>query len=78
MAVPSGLLSAAKAALSRCQAIRVKSRAAGCKSSAEWYARAAQSDYRAAARVVGTADALRSLPALDEALSTGALSLDQV
>jgi hypothetical protein len=53
-------------------------RAAGCASSAEWYARAAHSDYRAAARVTQTADALRALPALDEAMSTGALSLDQV
>jgi hypothetical protein len=53
-------------------------RVAGCRSSAEWYARAAQSDYRSAVRVVGTADALRQLPALDDALASGVLSLDQV
>jgi len=53
-------------------------RAAGCASSAEWYGRAAHSDHRAAARVTQTADALRALPALDEAMRTGVLSLDQV
>jgi hypothetical protein len=53
-------------------------RVAGCSSSAEWLARAACSDYRAAARLVKTSDALRELPALDEAMRTGALSLDQV
>ncbi len=53
-------------------------RVAGCASSAEWYARASHSDYRAAARVAKTSEALRGLPALDEAMSTGALSLDQV
>jgi hypothetical protein len=53
-------------------------RVAGCASSAEWYARASHSDYRAAARITQTADALRALPALDQAMSTGALSLDQV
>ena len=51
---------------------------AGCASSAEWYARASHSDYRVAARVAKTADALRALPALDEAMATGVLSLDQV
>jgi hypothetical protein len=53
-------------------------RAAGCASSADWYARVSQSDYRAAARVTETADALRALPALDAAMSAGVLSLDQV
>jgi hypothetical protein len=53
-------------------------RVAGCASSAEWYARASQSDFRAAARVTDTAEALRRLPALDEAMSSGVLSLDQV
>ncbi len=51
---------------------------AGCASSAEWYARASHSDYRVAARVAKTADALRALPALDEAMAAGVLSLDQV
>ena len=51
---------------------------AGCASSAEWYARASQSDHRTAVRITQTADALRSLPALDEAMAAGTLGLDQV
>ncbi len=53
-------------------------RAKGCASSAQWLALVSSSDHRTAARITQTADALRSLPALDEALSTGALGLDQV
>jgi hypothetical protein len=53
-------------------------RAAGCSSSAQWLAQLSHSDYRTAARVASTSEALRALPALDEAMSTGALSLDQV
>jgi hypothetical protein len=53
-------------------------RAAGCASSAQWLAEISQSDYRTAARITRTAAALRALPALDHALSTGALGLDQV
>src|SRR6478752_530363 len=53
-------------------------RAAGCSSSAQWLAQIASSDYRTAARITSTSAALGSLPALDRALSTGALSLDQV
>ncbi len=52
--------------------------AAGCSSSAQWLAQLASSDYRSAARITRTSSALRSLPALDHALSTGALTLDQV
>ena len=52
--------------------------AAGCSSSAQWLAQVYGSDYRSAARISRTSSALRSLPALDHALSTGALSLDQV
>jgi hypothetical protein len=52
--------------------------AAGCSSSAQWRALLSSSDHRTAVRITQTADALRSLPALDEAMSTGALSLDQV
>ena len=47
-------------------------------SSAQWLAQIASSDYRSAERITRTSDALRNLPALDEALGTGALSLDQV
>jgi hypothetical protein len=53
-------------------------RAAGCSSSAQWLARLSSSDYRSAQRITATSGALRSLPALDQALGTGALSLDQV
>jgi hypothetical protein len=53
-------------------------RAAGCSSSAQWLAQLSSSDYRSAARITQTSSALRSLPALDHALSTGVLSLDQV
>ncbi len=52
--------------------------AAGCSSSAQWLAQLASSDYRSAARITRTSSALRCLPALDHALSTGALTLDQV
>jgi Domain of unknown function (DUF222) len=52
--------------------------AAGCPSSAQWLAQVSSSDYRTAARITRTSSALRSLPALDHALSTGALTLDQV
>jgi hypothetical protein len=51
--------------------------AAGCSSSAQWLAQISKSDYRTAAQITRTSSALRSLPALDEALSTGALTLDQ-
>jgi hypothetical protein len=52
--------------------------AAGCSSSAQWLAQISSSDFRSAARITRTSTALRSLPALDHALSTGILSLDQV
>jgi hypothetical protein len=53
-------------------------RAAGCSSSAQWLAQLAHSDHRTAVQITRTSVALRSLPALDHALSTGALTLDQV
>jgi hypothetical protein len=53
-------------------------RAAGCSSSAQWLAQISKSDHRSAALITRTSSALRSLPALDHALSTGALTLDQV
>ena len=52
--------------------------AAGCSSSAQWLAQVCGSDHRSAAQITRTSDALRSLPALDQALSTGTLTLDQV
>jgi 5-methylcytosine-specific restriction endonuclease McrA len=52
--------------------------AAGCSSSAAWLAQISSSDYRTAAQITRTGAALRELPALDHALETGALSLDQV
>ena len=51
---------------------------AGCSSSAQWLAQISSSDHRTAKRITHTSDALRDLPALDHALSTGALTLDQV
>jgi hypothetical protein len=51
--------------------------AAGCSSSAQWLAQISTSDYPTAARITRTSDALRKLPALDEAMSKGDLTLDQ-
>ena len=53
-------------------------RAAGCSSSAQWLAQVSSSDYRSAAQITRTSTALRNLPALDHAFSTGTLTLDQV
>ena len=53
-------------------------KAAGCTSSAQWLAQISSSDYRSAAQITRTSDALRSLPALDQALARGDLTLDQV
>jgi hypothetical protein len=53
-------------------------KAAGCSSSAQWLAQISNSDYRSALRIARTGSALRSLPALDHAMSRGALTLDQV
>ncbi|MDX6631317.1 MAG: hypothetical protein QOH00_3563 [Gaiellales bacterium] len=53
-------------------------RAAGCSSSAQWLAQVCSSDHRTAQQITRTSSALRSLPALDQALSRGALTLDQV
>jgi hypothetical protein len=46
--------------------------AAGCSSSAQWLAQLSSCDYRSAVRITQTSSALRSLPALDHALSTEA------
>jgi hypothetical protein len=53
-------------------------KAAGCTSVAQWLAQITSSDYSAARRITATGEALRDLPALDNALSSGALTLDQV
>ena len=53
-------------------------KSAGCSSRAQWFAQVYRSDHRTAVRITDTSEALRDLPALDEALSTGALTLDQV
>jgi hypothetical protein len=50
---------------------------AGCTSTTQWLAQISTSDYRTAERITRTSDALRELPALDEAMSNGELSLDQ-
>ena len=51
---------------------------AGCSSSAQWLAQLSSSDHRTAVQITKTSVALRSLPALDHALNTGVLTLDQV
>ena len=53
-------------------------KAAGCSSLAQWLAQITSSDYRAARRLAETAEALRELPALDQAFRDGDLTLDQV
>src|SRR4051812_17185966 len=53
-------------------------KAEGCSTSTQWLAQLSSSDYRTAQRITRTSDALRHLPALDHALSTGSLTLDQV
>ena len=50
---------------------------AGFSSPAAWLAQASRSDHRTAQHLTDVAQALRLLPALDEALSTGAMTLDQ-
>jgi HNH endonuclease len=50
----------------------------GYSSPAAWFAHFYRCDFRGAQRVVETAEALRELPALEEALSEGELTLDQV
>ena len=52
--------------------------ATGCSSGAQWLAQLMHSDHRTAVRITTTSRALRGLPALDEALGRGVLSLDQV
>src|SRR6195952_1460164 len=52
--------------------------AAGCTSGAQWLAQITSSEYRTAATLVDAGTALATLPALDSALSSGALNLDQV
>jgi hypothetical protein len=52
--------------------------AAGYSSNAQWLAQALSSDHRTAVRIARTGEALRDLPALDEAMSRGTLTLDQV
>ncbi len=53
-------------------------KAAGCSSLAQWLAQITSSDYRSARRLAETAEALRELPALDQAFRDGDLTLDQV
>jgi hypothetical protein len=51
---------------------------AGFSSPAAWLAHRYRCDYRSALRIVETAEALRELPVLEEALGEGELTLDQV
>jgi hypothetical protein len=52
-------------------------RDAGCSSSVQWFMQLYACDYRTAPRIVRASHALRRLPALDEALAAGELTLDQ-
>jgi hypothetical protein len=52
--------------------------AAGCASSTHWLAQLSHSEHQTAGKLQRTSDALRVLPALDQALAQGELSLDQV
>ncbi len=52
-------------------------RDAGCTSPVQWFMQLYHCDYRTAQRIVRASEALRSLPALDEALGAGELTLDQ-
>jgi hypothetical protein len=52
-------------------------KAAGFSSHEAWYAQACRTDHRTAKLVTETSEALGELPHLDEAVSTGALTLDQ-
>jgi hypothetical protein len=51
---------------------------AGYSSPVGWFAQAYRCDYGTARRIIETAEALRELPALEEALGEGDLTLDQV
>jgi hypothetical protein len=51
---------------------------AGFSSNAQWLEQAFPCEYRTALRVTRTSEALRELPALDDAMSKGDLTLDQV
>jgi hypothetical protein len=53
-------------------------KAAGCSSLAQWLAQITSSDYHTARHLAATAEALRELPALDQAFRDGDLTLDQV
>jgi hypothetical protein len=52
-------------------------RAAGCSSSAAWVAQITNSSYRSAELVTTASSALRDAPAIDQAMSEGALNLEQ-
>jgi hypothetical protein len=52
-------------------------KAAGFSSAAQWYAHVYRVDHHTAERVTSTADALGALPAIDEKMRTGELTLDQ-
>jgi hypothetical protein len=53
-------------------------KAAGCSSPAQWLAQITSSEYRTAVTLVDAGTALDKLPALDQALGSGAMNLDQI
>src|ERR1700712_5243903 len=52
-------------------------KAAGCSTGAQWLAQITHSEYRTALQIVDAGIALEALPALNQALSSGAMTLDQ-
>ncbi len=52
-------------------------RDAGCRSNVEWFMQLYHCEYRTAQRIIRASEALRRLPALDEAMGAGDLTLDQ-
>jgi hypothetical protein len=52
-------------------------KAAGCSSPQQWLAQITNSAYRTAEQITTASEALRAAPAIDEAMSSGALNLDQ-
>ena len=50
----------------------------GAVTEEQWLAQVSSSDYRTAVQITQTSEALRNLPALEQALGDGLLTLDQV
>ncbi len=78
LSLQEALIQAERMELQRAADARGDWKAAGCSSSAQWLAGASGSEFGTARRITRTNEALRSLPCLDEAFTSGTLTLDQV